>query len=96
MPHYHFKCQECENSKIMIMNVKDFLAFRRNNDGCDVCNNGKLIQVVSTISGKIQKDKESLIQESKEEARKTIEKINQGDEKTFINIYGDKPNELKK
>lgn len=77
------------------MKISEFLLFKKNQNICEICKIGKIIQIVKASHGKISRDKEYLVQSAKEEARKTMQKINQGDEKTFIDIYGDTPNPQK-
>lgn len=77
------------------MKVNEFLKFKKDEHLCEFCEDGKIIQVVHLPHSKIYKDKEAILVEAKEEARKTVEKLNKGDEQTFIDIYGDKPNPLK-
>ena len=81
-----------ENNKSLEMKISAFLIFKKKEFLCEECENGKMIQIVHPSHGKIVRDKEYLVQDAKEFAKKTVKKIREGDEKTFIDVYGDSPN----
>jgi hypothetical protein len=95
MPSYNYQCEDCKETKSFQMKITKFLEFKREEIECEVCHKGKMVQIVKPSHGKIHRDKEYLVEHAREEARKTIQKIKNGDEKTFIDIYGDAPNPQK-
>lgn len=78
------------------MSIDEYIRFEQNENICKICESGKIIQMIGIPHGKIYKDKDAIIQEAREEAEKVVDKINKGDEQTIANVYGDKPNPLKK
>lgn len=95
MPIYNLKCDKCESESSMEMSIKDFLAFKVKQNICLSCGEGFIKQKITKVQSKIERDKDYIIQEAKEDAKKIVEKINAGDEQTINEIYGDKPNQYK-
>lgn len=95
MPHYQYQCDKCQCTKTLIMTVKEFLKFKQKNQPCHNCAEGNFQQLVKPSHSKVFRDKHTMIEEARAEAKKVIEKINKGDERTIIDIYGDRPNPLK-
>lgn len=95
MPQYQYRCQNCQNETSLTMKIAEYLEFKKVEHACEICEEGKIIQVVHLPHSKIYKDKEAILVEAREEAKKVVEQINRGDERTFIDIYGDRPNPLK-
>jgi len=57
---------------------------------CDNCSdNAKFIRIFGTTSSKITKDKETLMKEIKEEARKISNEVRAGNNKTIRQVYGE-------
>ena len=96
MPRYNFKCDSCNASDHFTMGVGSFLEFKKEEHICQSCNEGILIQMVRPTRGKIVRDKQAMIREAKDEARKIVERIESGDQKAFDDIYGDRENPHKK
>jgi len=92
MPKYNFQCNSCDSLSQFEMKVTKFLNFKKETHGCQACSEGILIQIVRPSHGKIIKDKATMIQDARDEARKVVEKIESGDQKAFNDIYGDKAN----
>jgi hypothetical protein len=77
------------------LSVPQFLKTKKNKIACEHCEDGVLSHKIVNISSMIEKSKDQMIIESKEEIRKTVDKIRAGDSKTINDVYGDKPNPYK-
>jgi hypothetical protein len=95
MPDYLFKCENCNNQKKINMSINEFLIFKKENHHCSCDNVTLLKQVVFTPYSRVEKNKEEVVSEAKMEAKKIVEKINRGDEKTIVDYCGDQVNHLK-
>lgn len=95
MPRYNFECNSCNYLTQFEMKITEFLSFKKETHKCPDCAEGVLSQIVKPSRGKIIRDKEAMIQEAREEARKIVEKIDSGDQKAFNDIYGDSVNSQK-
>lgn len=95
MPFYNFYCPSCNAESSLSMSISQYTKYKLEKNLCKECKEDFLVQRIKKISGKIDRDKEYVISEAKEEAKKTIEKIRQGDQKTIQDIYGDRPNPYK-
>lgn len=95
MPDYLFICETCKDEKKINMSIKEFLAFKKQNNVCDCDKQSSLKQVIFIPYSKVEKNKDEVIAEAKMEAKKIVEKINKGDEKTIVEYCGDNPSSLK-
>lgn len=90
MPRYYYFCSKCENKKEVNMSISEFLKYKKEEHYCEDCHS-LLFQKVFPTYSKIDRDKEYIIQSAKEEAKQIVEKINKGDERTIVEMCGDKP-----
>tara|TARA_Y100000034_G_scaffold123623_1_gene170624 strand:+ start:831 stop:1109 length:279 start_codon:yes stop_codon:yes gene_type:complete len=91
MPEYLFKCDDCSLSKSLNISISEFLHLNDNlidNSECKGSCLYKNKRVFKDISSKIERDQNDRIVELKEESRKIVSKVKQGDLKTIENIYG--------
>ena len=95
MPQYNFACNNCKNLETMTMSISEFLSYKNKKVECKECKKGILTRQINTVSSKIDRSAEELVQQSKDEIRRTVDKIKSGDERTIRDIYGDKPNQYK-
>ena len=94
MANYTYKCDGCKKVSSLSYNVSEYASLVELNHFDDMwcdkcCNNQKFIRVFGDISSKISKDKDTLMLEIKEEARKISEKVKLGDQKLIREIYGE-------
>ena len=88
MPIYNYKCSKCKKLTELEMKISEFLKFKREDRFCSDCIDVKLVQIIHSISNSIERDKEYIIQNAKEEARLIVEKMDSGDEKALIDLCG--------
>ncbi len=94
MPMYNFICNNCRNKTSSSMTICSFLQ-KKDSLFCDKCNSGKIEVLLAPPTGKIERTKEDILREIDEEVRDIVSKINNGDEATFDDIYGNRENPLK-
>jgi hypothetical protein len=82
----------CEEGTILNCSIKEFKEYSLNlfkNIYCKKCNNNKFIRIYSSISSKISRSSYEIVEIAKEDARKTIENIKNGDQHAIRDIYGE-------
>tara|TARA_B100000700_G_scaffold328803_1_gene447887 strand:- start:254 stop:544 length:291 start_codon:yes stop_codon:yes gene_type:complete len=94
MANYTYKCRTCE----AVVNLSISIAkFQELSDSsyfesmfCDKCSdNAKFMRIFGKTSSKITKDKETLMAEIKEDARKMSDEVRAGNKETIRQIYGE-------
>ncbi len=94
MPKYNFKCMECNEINIMNISILEFTSKPIDNIItkliCTKCETkGLFIRTFGSVSSKVWKSKEEIVQEVKEEARKVAEKVRLGDVSAIREVYGE-------
>ena len=94
MATYTYKCQKCDTGTSLSMAIEEFLKLSENNYFenmyCDVCsNNQNFIRIFGNTCSKISKDKETLMMDIKEDARKIVNKVKNGDQNMIRQVYGE-------
>ncbi len=91
MPNYNFICQNCQEQKTLNLSINDFIKLKKEilQKKCENCLIGVISIQIGQIIHTIDKSKEQIVLEVKEEVRKTVEKIESGDIKTIMDIYGE-------
>ena len=94
MAIYTYKCRACKATTDLSLSIHEFLELSRidhfDEMYCNNClNNEKFIRIFGETSSKISKDKETLLMDIKEDARKIVNKINAGDENMIRQVYGE-------
>lgn len=92
MPKYNFKCIDCDSIETKVMSIPDFL--NKKTVTCDKCQK-ELIHQVGRVTTKVEQSKDQILLDLKEDVRKTLDKIKSGDEKTILDVYGERPNPYK-
>ena len=92
MPKYTFSCDCCSYEEELILSIANFIKKKEVTIPCEECGHGFIIQKVKRVSSNVFKDKDQTLLEMKEEIRKTVDKVKNGDLKTINDIYGDTPN----
>jgi len=94
MARYRYSCSNCSEEVEYSLSIALYLEMK--NSGhfkeieCKKCNNVcEFTQTFGTLSSKIKKDRETMVSEIKEEARKFADKVRSGDSKAIRNIYGE-------
>lgn len=94
MAIYTYKCRACNSTVDLSFSISEFLELCNLNHfetmECSKCsNNTKFTRVFGDTSSKINKDKETLMMEIKEDARKISEKVRAGNENMIRQVYGE-------
>ena len=95
MPKYTFKCDNCGAITHKSLSIAAFFESKEKKFKCEECKDGVLSQQIVTVNTTVEKSRDQIIMETKEEVRKTVEKVITGDKKAINDIYGDKPNQYK-
>lgn len=94
MPNYYFICSSCKEEYQEFLSPKDFIKIKSQKILCEECL-GIVLPKIIKINSEIEKNLDQIKVEISEEKRKTLEKISQGDLKTIMDVYGDRPNPYK-
>ena len=94
MAIYTYKCNSCNMTIDLSLSISEFLSLSDSehfdNMKCSSClNNVKFTRIFGNTSSKISKDKETLLMEIKDEARRITEKVNSGDRNMIRQVYGE-------
>jgi hypothetical protein len=94
MAIYTYKCRTCETVINLSLSIQEFLKLSGsehfNERFCEKCsNNTKFTRIFGATSGKINKDKETIMMEIKEEARKISNEVRAGNINTIRQVYGE-------
>jgi putative FmdB family regulatory protein len=95
MPSYTFTCQSCQHEEVQHLSISDYLKNKDEKKQCPECEGGVLSQKLRRVRSRVDRNSDEIIQDIKEEVRKTVDKVHAGDQKTIENIYGDKVNPYK-
>jgi hypothetical protein len=94
MAVYNYKCRACKLVTNLSFSIAKFL--RLSDSGhfedmyCTNCSdNTKFTRIFGVTSSKITKDKETLMMEIREEARKISDEVRAGDQNTIRQVYGE-------
>ena len=94
MSKYNFKCMKCNQVNLVKINILEFTS--KSIDDiiskliCTECESeGTFNRVFGSISSKVWKNKEEIMQEVKVEARKIAEKVRLGDVSAIREVYGE-------
>lgn len=96
MPIYNFICKNCLNKTKYFLNLKEYFELKKNQIKCEKCTDGVLSQEIVRVNSTIEKSPDQIIMETKEEVRKTVDRVRSGDRRAIDDIYGDKLNPYKK
>ena len=88
MPRYTFKCDSCKESFTTFMTIELYRNGEPN--GCALCSSKKIKRLFMPPSSKINRSKQEVVDNAKEEARDIARKIEMGDQKLIKDIYGEK------
>ena len=94
MAIYTYQCRSCNMTIDLSLSILEFLELSNsehfNSMRCESCSiNTKFIRIFGNTSSKISKDKETLLMEIKDEARKITEKVKSGDRNMIRQVYGE-------
>jgi len=94
MAKYNYKCSKCDSTELYVLSVVNFLTFKSNNyfdnKKCKNCGDmAEFVRIFDPTSSKISRDKEQILAEVKEDARKIVEKVKSGNTRAILDIYGD-------
>jgi len=92
MPTYTFLCSNCFFEKNITISVKEYLEKYANNimlAKCDNCLNLEFKRTYSQVSAKVCRSSNEIAEIAKEDAKKIVEKVNSGDLKTILDVYGE-------
>lgn len=77
------------------MSIAEYSCINDSNYFCNRCGSKKMKRTFVAVYSDIQKDKESFIDDIRNDVLKTVEKINSGDISAITDIYGEELNKLK-
>lgn len=94
MANYTYKCGGCNEVANLSYKVSEYASLVCSGHfdfmWCNKClSNQKFMRIFGETSSRITKDKETLMLDIKEEARKISEKVKLGDQKLIREIYGE-------
>lgn len=94
MAKYKYSCNGCLSEVSFNFAIQEYLDLKKTDYfesiKCSNCNNiCEFTQIFGTLSSKILKDKEAILGEIKEEAKKIADKVRSGDSRAIRNIYGE-------
>ena len=94
MATYTYKCRSCEIMINMSFSIPKFLKLSTSGHFdsmyCTNCSdNTKFTRIFGTTSSKITKDKETVMMELKEEARKISDEVRAGNSSAIRQVYGE-------
>lgn len=82
MPRYSFSCNECN------INFEDFVDYDKvDSVTCQKCN-GPAKREFSFAGSKVERTKSEILEQVKEDAKKIVKKIKNGDQNAISEIYG--------
>lgn len=96
MPNYTFKCEQCQDLTEQTMTISEFLVKKHLKINCEKCLIGVLSHQITSINVVSERSQDQIDLEIQDEVRKTVDKINAGDQRAFEDIYGDRINPHKK
>lgn len=94
MAIYTYKCRSCKIVTNMSFSIPKFLKLSSSGHFddmyCTNCSdNTKFTRIFGSTSSKITKDKETLMMEIREEARKISDEVKTGNTNTIRQVYGE-------
>lgn len=92
MPTYNIKCMDCQNNQILSCSIIDFQFSNKNkfkNINCRNCGRSNFVRIYETISSKISKSSQEIVEKVREEARSIVEKVRNGDQHAIRDVYGE-------
>jgi|15BtaG_2_1085339.scaffolds.fasta_scaffold00189_9 hypothetical protein len=94
MAIYNLECKNCSSVDILNISIKKYIESCQkdglNQRHCKACNKlSEFTRIFSASSSKIERDKEEMMRQVKEESRKIVQSIKSGNAKAIRNIYGE-------
>ena len=94
MAIYTYKCRTCKTVTSLSFSIPKFLKLSVSGHFDDMycancSDNTKFIRIFGATSSKITKDRETLMMEIKEEARKIVDEVRSGNTNTIRQVYGE-------
>jgi putative FmdB family regulatory protein len=96
MPNYTYACDSCQKYIEKFFSISEFLETKSKIIKCEECGDGNLIHKVNSVTAKVEKSNDQIILDIQEEVRKTVNKINNGDQRLIEDVYGDRANPYKR
>jgi len=56
---------------------------------CKNCNNNNFVRIYESVSSKISRSSQEIVEKMKEEARSIVEKVKNGDQHAIRDVYGE-------
>lgn len=92
MPNYNLICKKCNSVMELSCSISDFQYSNKNNFEnifCKSCNANSFERIYGSISGKISRSSQEIVQQVREDARKLVEKVKSGDQHAIRDVYGE-------
>lgn len=96
MPNYTYTCNACNVSVEKFFSIPDFLESKSKIIKCEECQKGSLLHKVNSVTSFVEKATDQIILDIQEEVQKTVNKINNGDQRLIEDVYGDRANPYKR
>ena len=94
MPAYNFDCPNCGTQVEKFLSIPDFME-QKSKIKCEGCGTGTLRHKVSSVSALVEKSVDQIILDIQDEVQKTVNKINNGNQRVIEDVYGDRANPYK-
>jgi predicted nucleic acid-binding Zn ribbon protein len=95
MPNYTYSCNSCNTEIEKFFSIPEFLQAKSKIIKCEACDGGELFHKVNSVSSIIERATDQIILDIQEEVQKTVNKINNGNQRVLEDVYGDRANPYK-
>ena len=95
MPSYTFVCPQCNREEEKFLSIPEFISLK-SKIKCESCNDKILYHKISSVGTKVEKSNDQIILDIQEEVQKTVNKINNGNQRVIEDVYGDRLNPHKR
>jgi transcription elongation factor Elf1 len=92
MPSYTFECINCKSRIEKYLSISDFKKTKLGRLKCEGCDGGHLVHKIVSLVTNIERSNDQIILDIQEEVQKTVNKINNGDDRTIEDVYGNRLN----
>ena len=93
MPQYTYICKSCKTSREFSFPASEFVELSKSNYfndlSCNKCGDISLSRKISAPFGKVERKRDEILKNAKEEARVITNKIREGDQGAIRDIFGE-------
>jgi hypothetical protein len=95
MPSYTFYCPECSSEREKFLSIPEFISLK-SKIKCESCDDVYLSHKISSVTARVEKSNDQIILDIQDEVQKTVNKINNGNQRVIEDVYGDRVNPYKR